>query len=176
MLKIPAVFRLTMLATLYAGLACGRRPAPDADAQPPAARTSSAIALGKEGMLIDWVKTVVPDAVRVGASVPVTLDIRNVGSRTWPAADSAPEYTNGSHAVRISERWCQERGNDCPGFLSRHNLLQSLPPGETQSLTFVIAAPATPGFYELQFDVLQELVDWFSNRGSQRLAIRVRVE
>ncbi len=155
---------------------CGRRPAESPPAQERVAADPAAIALPVEAMQIRWSKPVVPARVTRGGTFPLAIEITNAGDRAWPAANSAPQYAGGQFAVRLSHRWCAERGRDCPGFDVRHELPASLPPGQTARIGIVVTAPPEPGSYELQFDAVQELVAWFSRRGSQRLIIPLAVE
>jgi hypothetical protein len=39
-----------------------------------------------------------------------------------------------------------------------------------------VVAPAAPGDYALQFDLVQENVAWFEDRGAHRFLVPVRVE
>ncbi|HJQ38114.1 MAG TPA: hypothetical protein VKB93_13335 [Thermoanaerobaculia bacterium] len=141
-----------------------------------AAVDPAAIALPAEGMNIRWNEPMVPARVTPGLTFPMAIEITNAGNRAWAAANSAPEYTGGQFAVRLSHRWCAQSGRDCPGFDLRHDLPASLPPGQTARIGIVVTAPSKPGSYELQFDAVQELVAWFSRRGSQRLIIPIDVQ
>lgn len=128
-------------------------------------------------MKLEWGNVILPKRIEAGRLVPISIDVRNAGDEEWPASDSSPVYRNGAYAVRLCHRWCGDRGVDCPpGFLSRFNLTRSLPPGERQTIHFAIDAPSRPGWYELQFDALQELVGWFSGQGLEHLRVRVKVE
>jgi hypothetical protein len=160
--------------------ACGRRPAidPPAPAAPNAATETTAEAprtLPPSAMKLEWTTPVLPPHIEPGKTFPLAVEVKNVGDETWPASDSSPAYKNGAYAVRISHRWCGDRGIDCPGFLTRFNLTKSLPPGEKQTINITIEAPAKPGWYELQFDAVQELVGWFSGQGLEQMRMRVRV-
>jgi hypothetical protein len=48
-------------------------------------------------------------------------------------------------------------------------------PGDTAGLTLTIAAPAAPGEYILELDMVQEGVAWFGARGSRTLRAKVKV-
>ena len=163
--------------------ACGRRPAsPERLA---AAKRAAAAAAADESALrvlkppalkIEWKEPVLPPRITRGMMFPLAIEVRNAGNEVWPAANSSPAYAGGRYSVRISHRWCGDRGIECPGFLTRFNLTKPLPPGEWQTIQASITAPPEPGFHELQFDALQELVTWFSTHGGKRLLIRVRIE
>ena len=127
-------------------------------------------------MQIRWSKPIVPARVTPGLTFPMAIEITNAGDRAWPAANSAPQYTGGQFAVRLSHRWCAQRGRDCPEFAVRHELPASLAPGQTVRIGVVVTAPSKPGSYELQFDAVQELVAWFSRRGSERLILPLDVK
>lgn len=183
---VTSIRRWSLVAAWFSlcVLQCGRRAADPAAAQapaPPVTTTTSAAstdqpkALTPAGMAIEWKEPALPPNIMPGATFTLLLEIRNAGREEWPAANSSPAYREGRYAVRLSHRWCGSRGSDCPQFESRHELTESMPPGSSQTLLLILTAPAKPGLYELQFDVVQELVAWFSQHHSRPLVIPVRV-
>jgi len=50
-----------------------------------------------------------------------------------------------------------------------------LPPGEITKLTLTVNAPAAPGDYLLESDMLQEGVSWFGLTGSPTVRLPVEV-
>ena len=153
---------------------CGRRVGPPVTQDDVAA--IAPVTLAPDDMRIEWKKPAAPDRVAPYAAFHLVLEIRNAGNQTWPATDSGPPYMGGKYAVRLSHRWCEEGGKVCPEFTARHELPASLEPGASQTLTILITAPEKPGSYVLQFDAVQEIVNWFSNAGAERLSIPIRVE
>ena len=117
-----------------------------------------------------------PTRITRGMTFLLTIAVKNAGGQVWPAADATPTNKGGQFSVRLSHRWCGAHGIDCPGFLSRFNLLAPLPPGQWQTVPAMVTAPPVPGDYELQFDAVQEMVAWFGDNGAPRLLVPVHVE
>lgn len=54
--------------------------------------------------------------------------------------------------------------------------MKPVPPGETANFTIVVTPPTEPGKYQLQFDLVHELVAFFSSKGAEKLTVPVTVE
>jgi SAM-dependent methyltransferase len=96
-------------------------------------------------------------AARPGERVALGVRVRNLGDVTWPAGlDRRP--------LRLGARW-----RDAAGAVVADDARAPLPhdvgPGETVELAIAVTAPA-PGA-ELELDMVQEGVAWFSERGSE---------
>lgn len=48
--------------------------------------------------------------------------------------------------------------------------------GQTADLELLITAPAQPGTYTLEIDMVQEGVAWFDARGGMSLRVRIAVQ
>jgi len=48
-------------------------------------------------------------------------------------------------------------------------------PGESMDLPMKIRTPAKPGDYRLTIELVQELVQWFADRGAERIIVPVHV-
>jgi len=112
-----------------------------------------------------------PTEMLTGHTYGVELTLRNAGTLTWPA--------DGAQPVRLGYRWYDEAGKRVPQ-----------PPEDerrtplSQDVTFantavfspaLVTAPREPGRYTLRWDLLQEGVGWFSERGSPTLDVTVTV-
>jgi hypothetical protein len=63
-----------------------------------------------------------------------------------------------------------------PASAARGELTAPVPPGETANFTINVAAPKSPGNYQLQLDLVEELVFFFSNKGNEKLTVPVTVQ
>jgi RHS repeat-associated protein len=95
-----------------------------------------------------FVSQTVPAAMTAGQGYGVNVLMRNTGNTTWSAhgdiglASANPRSNNTWNAVRI----------DQPATTS---------PGETASYAFQVVAPAAPGTYNFQWNMVQDGVEWF---------------
>jgi hypothetical protein len=91
-----------------------------------------------------------PTLMFPGQTYNVTVVMRNTGETTWT---SAANYFLGSQNPQDNQNF--QRG--------RVPLPYSVPPGGQVTFNFTVTAPSAPGFYPLQFRMVQEWVEWFGN-------------
>lgn len=107
----------------------------------------------------------VPRTLAAGAAAPVQVQIRNESSTTWPAAA----------LLRVGGRWHTANGE----FIVEHDIRELLPtalsPGEELVVETGIRAPAAPGDYRLELDLVHEFGGWFSEHGSPALTLAIDV-
>jgi hypothetical protein len=100
------------------------------------------------------------------------LLIRNISSAEWPAVGE----TDGRYAVKVVGQWREESSGR---VLSEHSSAKNLPydvePGDTVGLLFELTTPTRPGYYSLEFDLMQEGTGWFADRGSEPSRSKVHV-
>jgi RHS repeat-associated protein len=92
---------------------------------------------------------VVPSTMQPGQTYPITVMMTNTGTSTWTQANS---YRLGSAAPPGSTWWTTVRA-ELP--------VTSVAPGASATFTFNVTAPSTAGTYTFQWQMLQELVEWF---------------
>jgi hypothetical protein len=102
------------------------------------------------------------------------VEVANSSPTVWPDPRSADPRGVGWLAVRLSSRWWTADG-PTSSYLLRADLSAPLPPGGSATLRLPVRAPASPGDYRLQVDLVEEGVAWFEDRGAERLVIPVRV-
>jgi tRNA (mo5U34)-methyltransferase len=107
-----------------------------------------------------------PGACRPGEEISFALRVENTGLARWPSRGDGPDGRGavhlGSHLLRADEEevaWDYARA-DLPGDLE---------PGEAARVEINARAPAEPGRYVVEFDMVAEHVAWFEDFGSGTL-------
>lgn len=98
--------------------------------------------------------------------------VKNVSSSPWGVLVLSDE---GKYQIRASYRWLSANRSPLGDYDYRVGLPHDLRPGETTHIEFTIQAPAAPGKYFLEFDLVQELVAWFHDKGNPTAVIEVTV-
>ena len=106
-----------------------------------------------------FVSQTVVSPVKKGSNFFVTLKFKNTGTTTWRPETS---HRLGSRNPTDNTTW---------GF-ARVQLGTAIAPGATATFFFQVKAPATAGTYNMQWQMLQDGVDWFGDR-STNVAITV---
>ena len=107
-----------------------------------------------------------------GAALPLHILVRNAGTGTWPAMGE----DDGRYGIRLGNHWRGRFGWMVQRDDARTELAYDLAPGESMEIGISPVAPAKPGAYLLEFDMVQEHVRWFADTGSRRTRTRVRVD
>ena len=114
-----------------------------------------------------------PQTCRASAELSFHLSVENIGLARWPAAGEAGTNKGaiylGSHLLRDTEE-------EVEWDYGRARLPRDLEPGETANFQFTVRAPAAPGRYILEFDLVAEHVTWFEDHGSGTLRHQLVVE
>jgi hypothetical protein len=132
-----------------------------------------------------WMNAAFPDAdyraeitalnaspmMRAGANLPLRFAVKNLGESTWPAVGNK----EGRFQVNIGNRWLKS-GSEINGLDGRTGMPADLQPGQKVELQLNIRAPAEPGDYTLEIDMVHEGVTWFYERGAKPLRLNVRIE
>jgi hypothetical protein len=126
---------------------------------------------------VEWMNVEIPSTVSVGQEFVAKVTFKNASDQTWPTPATAGGSTPGAFAVRLSFRWQRATGpQDVLDFKPRVELPRPLAPGESVTLPIKVAAPANAGEQKLQFDLVQELFAWFSDRGAAQKVVTVTVK
>src|SRR5262249_42069586 len=115
------------------------------------------------------VATNCPVAMTAGECYCVDAEIRNDSTVIWPSPG------DGISKVIVTYHWLQSSGDRSYYFGLRTGLQRTLRPGETTTLPTWVQAPAKPGDYVLQWDLLINDDSWFTTRGWQGPLSEVRV-
>jgi Ig-like domain from next to BRCA1 gene len=173
------------VACFLGALACDDGSEKPSSPAPPAATPAAAPRvtnpLPPSGFKLEWSRPEVPGSVAAGSTTLVNVTVKNTSDQSWPDARLADpgRVSGGAGAVRLSYRWIpaghDSEFNAYKGFDSRTELPKSVAPGESVTVAVPVKAPGQPGNYNLQFDLVQELVDWFGTRSNARLVVPVAV-
>lgn len=102
-----------------------------------------------------------PIVARPGATVRLTVRVRNRSTRPFPARASY-----GRRLVRLGAQLLDGEGALVDRDFARAWLPHDVEPGETVPVQIEIPAPAAAGRYGLKFDLVSEGIDWFEACGS----------
>ena len=125
---------------------------------------------------VRWEALELPPTVVAGRPFEARVTLRNVSSEPWLDPVNADPSGSGRNAVRLSYRWLDAPGRALGDFAARADLPHPVAPGGAVSLRLVVVPPATPGSYQLQLDLVHEMVAWFEGRGVPRYATPIEVE
>jgi hypothetical protein len=140
---------------------------------PAAARTP----LPDSGFRVSWGSHTVPPEMTHGSSADARIAFTNVGEVVWPdvlAGD--PATHSGGYAVRLAYDWTAASAETTNKLRRRADLPHPVHPGETMTLLVPLDAPDQPGEYRITFELVQELVAWFSARGAATLVVPMTVK
>lgn len=112
--------------------------------------TNAVVVVQSSANNANFVSQNVPSNMSAGQTYPVTLTMQNAGSTTWTAALN---YRLGAINPYGTTTWTTTRAYLAPG--------DSIAPGQQKTFSFNVIAPATPGTYNFQWQMLRELVEWF---------------
>jgi hypothetical protein len=112
-----------------------------------------------------------PARLRARKPAPFLVRVKNVSTTRWLAR----ERGGSPHQVSLGNHWLDPSGKTVINDDGRSALLRNLDPGETVEVLLTINAPASPGLYVLEIDMLQEGVTWFGLAGSKTVKIPVDV-
>lgn len=103
-----------------------------------------------------------PPRIAAGSPFAITLRVRNAGDCAWSQPDVGP--------LAVGNHWL-----DAAGELmlvqddGRSPLLQHVAPGLEWPVLLTLRAPAQPGTYVCEIDLVHEGVTWFAHKGSPAL-------
>lgn len=113
-----------------------------------------------------------PTRLSPGQQVELKLKVKNNGSAAWPLQGRPG---TGHFQVNLGGHWV---GPDDKQVKVEQRIAQpfSIGPGAEGEMAYTIRAPDKPGSYVVEIDMVQEMVAWFEEKGSQPLRLNVKVE
>ena len=98
-----------------------------------------------------------PGQMQQGAMIAVPITIKNTSNRTWAAS--------GPNPIRLSYHWADAAGKLLVLEGERTALHADQAAGQEVTAQAAVRAPASAGSFELQWDVVEEGIAWFSQKG-----------
>ena len=113
-----------------------------------------------------------PAKLAPGQQATLNLKVKNNGSAAWPLRGRPG---TGHFQVNLGGHWL---GSDGVQVKVEERISQpfSIGPGAEAEMPYTIKAPDKPGNYVVEIDMVQEIVAWFEEKGSQPLTLNIKVE
>lgn len=116
-----------------------------------------------------WLSVDADPVVEAGQAITVPVAVRNASDHAWPS--------RGITRVAIGHRWLDASGAAIDDQRRLTPFEDDVARGATVESEVEIQAPATPGRYILELDLLRQRVRWFSrHRGGEGHRLMVTVE
>lgn len=109
--------------------------------------------------------------VPAGLAVRIPLEITNLSDSFWPSSSDDPSRFR----VSLGNHWRHANHQMLRFDDQRFVLPFDIPPGCTFAMTPVIRVPDVEGEKILEFDLVQEGVDWFSAHGTEAAAVHLSI-
>jgi hypothetical protein len=123
-----------------------------------------------------------PTVLARGEKKQLRVQVKNISRTDWPTNGLDPSYKLRSsdddmYRMYLGNHWLDNASEKVvvPDD-GRAALPDVIAAGESVTVSIAVNAPANPGEYILEFDLVQENVVWFAVRGSQTAKYKVRVE
>lgn len=110
-----------------------------------------------------------PSALKQGATVKMDVKVKNIGSALLPS--KADE----KNPIVLSYHWYDAKGNTVVWDGTRSALPNDVKPGDEVVVNADVTAPKQPGEYILEFDMIQEFVFWFKDKGSKTAQTKIMI-
>ncbi len=102
----------------------------------------------------------------------IKIKVKNTGAVVWPSKGQP----NGMYAIRLAYHW-MDKGDKYVLFDGFRTLLpHDIRPGEEVHLDAAVDAPTIGGDYVLEWDMVQEGVSWFKDKGGKTVKIPMVIE
>lgn len=123
--------------------------------------------LGRDLYQASWQACSAPARVTAGDDFSALASVRNDAEHSWP--------NEGAARVRFGYRWLDAAGETRFEGPRRSDLETPVPPGGTVEQWVAATAPAVPGTYLLEVDLVFEHVAWFGPRSGATCRTGVEV-
>ena len=111
-----------------------------------------------------------PGAVPAGATFDLPVTVVNRGRAGWSSEGQIPVFAS-YHVYRRDSG-----GRTVTAYDNQRTALGAyLPPGTTRTVRLRVTAPATPGEYDLELDLVHEARCWFAEKGGTPASVRLHV-
>ncbi len=106
-----------------------------------------------------------------GGSAALVVQVANTGDVLWRASMPPGVF----YEIKLGSFWVDTATGERIASPARALLPHDVAPGGTATVQFVAVAPAQPGSYTLELDMVQEGIAWFSHYGSPPACLPVQV-
>jgi hypothetical protein len=107
-----------------------------------------------------------PNTLRADQLYVVKVTVANRGSQSW--VSQTPFFP-----VRLSYHWRDSEGKTVVWDGVRTDFPHPVRPGQTFTARAILITPEQPGSYTLEWDLVQEEINWFTERGSSPLRVPI---
>lgn len=114
-----------------------------------------------------------PASLKANSEYALNLKIKNISNAVWPLK---AERADGKFTIHLAYHWFDKKGKALIFDGERTRLPDDLKPEEEVSLKARVISPAQAGEYRLEFDMVQEAVAWFKEKGSKTTSIDIKIE
>ena len=117
-----------------------------------------------------------PERLRTGQVTIINIKVKNTSDVIWyQRGGVATDRTDNKFYIAAGNRWLDKDGKLTSETEGHNGIPKDLKPGEETEMTLQITAPKQPGEWTMQLDMVQEGVNWFSERGSPVTNVKVQV-
>ena len=117
-----------------------------------------------------------PAKLRAGQKQTVQVRVKNASDVFWWWRGAEVNERNDNwYYIAAGNRWLKADGTLFTDSDGRYGISKDLKPGEETEVPLLVTAPAEPGDYTLEVDLVQEQVSWFGDKGSPTARAKVTV-
>lgn len=129
-------------------------------------------------LLAEWLKIEMPESWEAGKALPVRVIVRNSGDTLWKADVQNRTYPAGEVHLAVTDWRDILSGTSLKEqfpqlCVSRGFLPHDVAPGEEVRVDMLLKTPEVAGKFEIEFNLVSELIQWFSASGSEPITQRV---
>lgn len=117
-----------------------------------------------------------PERLRTGQVAIINIKVKNTSDVIWyQRGGLTTDRSDNKFYIAAGNRWLDKDGKLTSETEGHNGIPKDLKPGEETEMTLQITAPKEPGEWTMQLDMVQEGVNWFSERGSPVTNVKVQV-
>lgn len=116
---------------------------------------------GENNYRASYISDTIPSTLEAGREYSIEIVVQNDGWDTWVTGLPTENYALGKSIVKASQSHTRQTYNSA-GWIP---LGSTLLPGERQTLSFRLQAPALPGKYSIEYQMLHDGHTWFDEAG-----------
>jgi len=113
-----------------------------------------------------------PASIKINSSTNIKLKVKNLSTVVWPSKGKP----DGKFKINLAYHWLD--AGDRVVILDgvRASLPHDINPDEEVILDALVSAPNEAGEYILEWDMVQEGVSWFKDKGGKTTRIPIKIE